>query len=86
MKRAEVQNLIKKLGGPKVVAAHLRKLDGDPPTGNAISHWDRIPVQYAPTIERLCREAKVARSNGIPYTCEVFHPTVEWASVRYQRA
>jgi hypothetical protein len=84
MKRAEVQNLIKKLGGPKVVAAHLRKLDGNPPTPNAISQWKQIPVHCCPTVERLCREAKVVRSNGQPYTCELFHPTVEWASVRYQ--
>lgn len=86
MKRAEVQNLIKKLGGPKVVAAHLRKTDGVPPTANAIVHWHHVPVQYCPTIERLCREARVTRSDGLPYTCELFQPTVDWAAIRYQRA
>lgn len=86
MKRAELQNLIKKLGGPKVVSAHLRKADGVPPTPNAIVQWRRIPVQYCPTIERLCREAKITRSNGQPYACEYFHPTVDWAAIRTQHA
>lgn len=86
MKRAEVQNLIKKLGGPRVVSAHLRKTDGTPPTANAIVHWQQIPIQYCPTIERLAREARVTRSDGSPYTCELFQPTVDWAAIRFQRA
>lgn len=84
MKRAEVQNLIKKLGGPKVVAAHLRKGDGTPPTGQAICHWHHVPIQYCPTIERMCREAKVTRSDGVPYSCEIFQPSVDWAAIRYK--
>lgn len=78
MKRAELRNLIKALGGPAVVGRHL----SPPVDHSAVSKWKAIPVKHCPTIERLARDKRLTRSDGSPYTCEYFAPHVEWAAIR----
>lgn len=78
MKRSEIRNLIKALGGPGFVGRHL----SPPVDHSAVSKWKAIPVKHCPTLERLARDKRLTRSDGTPYTCEVFAPTVEWAAVR----
>lgn len=76
MKRAELKNLIKALGGPKAVGRAFNI------SSQAVSHWDRVPVEYCPTIERMASEKKLVRSDGTRFTCELFQPEVEWAAIR----
>ena len=78
MKRTELRNLIKALGGPGVVGRQLTP----PVDHSAVSKWKAIPLKHCPTIERLARDKRITRSDGTPYTCEVFAPQVEWAAVR----
>ena len=82
MKRAELRNLIKSLGGPKVVSAHLRKADGEAPTSQSVSHWKRVPPRHCPALERMAWDRGVRRSDGTPYTCELMRPDFDWAAVR----
>lgn len=77
MKRSELRNLIKALGGPKVVGRACKGI-----SSQAVSHWTQVPQEHCPTIERLAREKRVVRSDGSPYTCEVFRPEVEWSVLR----
>lgn len=68
MKTAELRNLIKALGGPKVVGRHCNV------TSQAVSHWKRVPPEHVLRIEELARTRRVVRSDGTPYTVEVLRP------------
>lgn len=78
MKRSELRNLVKALGGPSVVG----RACGEGISHSAVSHWLRIPVEHCPTIEALAREKQVVRSDGTPYVCELFRPEVRWSELR----
>lgn len=78
MKRAELRNLIKALGGPSVVARECGGI-----SHSAVSHWTAVPVEHCPLIERLARERRLVRSDGTPYTCELFRPEVGWSELRH---
>ena len=77
MKRSQLKNLIKKLGGPTVVSKSL----GCDLTSQAVCKWDRVPVRHCVAIETLARERMVVRSDGTPYTRAVFQPDMNWGSV-----
>lgn len=68
MKRSELRNLVKALGGPKVVG---RACDI---SSQAVSHWEQVPQEHAPVLETLAREKRVLRSDGSAYTCEILRP------------
>ncbi len=72
MKRSELRNLIQALGGPTVVGKRFGI------SHSAVSHWTSVPVAYCPTVEVMCQEKGLTRSDGTPYTREVFQPSVEW--------
>lgn len=69
MKRAELRNLIRQLGGPTVVGKACGGI-----TSQAVNHWPRVPTDHAPILEKLAREKGVTRSDGTPYTCELLRP------------
>ena len=69
MKRAELRNLVRQLGGPTVVGKACGGI-----TSQAVNHWDRVPFEHAPILEKLARERSVTRSDGTPYTCELLRP------------
>lgn len=77
MKRSELQNLIKKLGGPTVVASRLSN-SMKQITPQAVSKWVRIPIHHCVAVESMARERQIVRSDGTPYTREIFQPEMEW--------
>ena len=81
MDLGELRAVIKKLGGSSVVAEHLQSR-GFKVSRSAVCKWYRIPIQYCPTIEELCKTVGVVRSDGNPYLCEHLCPGVEWHLLR----
>lgn len=75
VKRAELHNVVQKLGGPSVVGRAI-----DPPiTSQAVSHWKVLPVEHVPVLVAMCREKGVRRSNGEPYRACDFRDDVPWS-------
>jgi hypothetical protein len=78
MKRSELRNLIRALGGPKVVGRVIGC------SSSAVSHWDQVPREHILVIESMARERKVLRSNGDPYSATVLRPDVQDALDRIE--
>lgn len=68
MKPSELRNLIRALGGTKVVA---RACDV---TSQAVSHWKSVPPEHVVRIEEMARLKRVLRSDGTPYSVAVLRP------------
>jgi hypothetical protein len=69
MKTAELRNLIKALGGPKVVGRECGGI-----SSQAVSHWKVVPSNHVLRIEELARARRVRRSDGTPYSVAVLRP------------
>lgn len=68
MKRAEVHNLVKRLGGPSVVGRACGL------THSAVCKWRQVPVEHIQTVVRLALERQVTRSDGTNYGPSVLRP------------
>lgn len=69
MKTAELRNLIRALGGPKVVGRGCGGI-----SSQAVSHWKAVPPEHVLRIEEMARVRKVFRSDGTPYSVSILRP------------
>lgn len=68
MKPSELRNLIRALGGAKVVANACGV------TSQAVSHWKAVPPEHVVRIEEMARLKRVFRSDGTPYSVAILRP------------
>lgn len=69
MKTSELRNLIKALGGPRVVGRECGGI-----SSQAVSHWKAVPPEHVLRIEEMARRRKVFRSDGTAYSVAVLRP------------
>lgn len=69
MKPSELRNLIRALGGPKVVGRECGGI-----SGQAVSHWKTVPSEHVLRVEEMARRRKVVRSDGTPYSVAILRP------------
>ena len=69
----DVQDIIKKLGGPVLVSQHFGI------TSQAVSNWKRVPADRVPHLVML------AKSMGVNIQAEDMRPDIEWRLLREDR-
>lgn len=69
----DVQDIIKKLGGPVLVSQHFGI------TSQAVSNWKRVPAERVPHLVMM------AKSMGVNITAEDMRPDIEWEFLRADR-
>lgn len=67
-----VKTLIKRLGGPALVARRIREAHGSSLTHSAVCQWKQVPSDYVPALVALSIE------RDDPMTAEDIRPDIPW--------